>query len=747
MASGAANLQGSIPNQFQNDIQVDEQAPKPKNDVAMDHQDNADFNALAEQEPHLTAEAPMSLPLNGGFHPSAGTQERTTAAMNAPILHQNNPNYSPYASQLEQHTDTSSLSPFQMAPPPSSGIPNFSKPPQVAGQYSQPRNSSLDSAASQSRRHHLLRHTLPFEAVGANAVHHFGVTNVPDALRAVQKMSQRDLQQAFERVYNVKSSSNNNNWLRKKLVEALVPKDGPSSGDAAINAILDEIMIKGPSAKKRAKETADGTTTGDGSVDGRVPPPYPQQKQRKQSVVRPSPLDTYPGYHEPEEYLPGYVEDTGLTAGGRRKRRAAAGVAAATAAVLRDPDLEEIEKADLQRASSGEQDRRYGTGNSAATAAAVTAAARGGRQVSAAGDNNAVRFNNREGGGGGGQHHPSTGSRVEEQSQDAIANALQTLTHLLSIAVRQGKVNPGGSSNGGIAGALGAFGGGASAANGWGDHQYLQSLQQQQQQQHYYQQQQQAAAAAFARPLPPQAQAADPYAMLQQYAAANGMRGQGATTTVAAPTNAGGAPDTRAQLVEALSAAGIFGKFGGQRAQHQQAQAQAPPTQQPPSITAAAAAAAAVSKQRGGGGGGGQQDSAALDRLLASLGQQQQAVAPAAVVAPPVTRPINPANPSASELLHRALAAHAAAHQQRINPQQPPAAAAAPAPTPTAPINGSAPSAPVPYNIPGSNFPMDHILMQLLQQQAGAQKPAAGNQPGAGAAAPPAAAGEGAAQQ
>ena len=218
MANGAANFQGSIPNQIQEeDNHEDKKSAKPNNDVAMYQQNNADTNGVAEQEPHSTAGAPMSVPINGRNLPAAPTQEfeDINAAMNAPT-----PNYfSLHNNHSEQYTGSAFVSPFQMGPPPGGNDQMFSKPPQVAGHSSQPRNNSLDSAGSQSRRHHLLRHTLPSEAVGDNAVHHFGVTNVPDALWAVQKMTQRDLQQAFERVYNVKNSSNNNNWLRKKLVE------------------------------------------------------------------------------------------------------------------------------------------------------------------------------------------------------------------------------------------------------------------------------------------------------------------------------------------------------------------------------------------------------------------------------------------------------------------------------------------------------------------------------------------------
>ena len=43
--------------------------------------------------------------------------------------------------------------------------------------------------------------------------------NVRQAVRRIAKMAQRELQLMFERVYGVRSSSNNNLWLRKKLIE------------------------------------------------------------------------------------------------------------------------------------------------------------------------------------------------------------------------------------------------------------------------------------------------------------------------------------------------------------------------------------------------------------------------------------------------------------------------------------------------------------------------------------------------
>jgi hypothetical protein len=229
MASGALNMQDSIPN---NQIEIKKQedaekVPKPTDGIEMNPPNDLNYPITA---PQAAPEAPLPVSLPGIISNSSGVLAAAAADTNPlldasavipaftnPPYHQNYPSYAPQADPNEPPM----VSPFEVAAPPGCvPLTNFAQPPaQIVGQLSQPRNSSLDSAGSASRRHHLLRHTLPSESIGEHAVHHFYVTNVPDALRAVQKMSQRDLQQAFERVYNVKSSSNNNNWLRKKLVE------------------------------------------------------------------------------------------------------------------------------------------------------------------------------------------------------------------------------------------------------------------------------------------------------------------------------------------------------------------------------------------------------------------------------------------------------------------------------------------------------------------------------------------------
>lgn len=72
-----------------------------------------------------------------------------------------------------------------------------------------------------SRQHHLLRHSLPSEQRGEGVLAHFGVDTISEAAKQIKKMSQRDLQAKFKAVYGARTFSNNNNWLRRKLFEAI----------------------------------------------------------------------------------------------------------------------------------------------------------------------------------------------------------------------------------------------------------------------------------------------------------------------------------------------------------------------------------------------------------------------------------------------------------------------------------------------------------------------------------------------
>lgn len=84
-------------------------------------------------------------------------------------------------------------------------------------------------------QHHLLRHCLPEDARGEGALCHFGAVSVVEAAKAIKKMSQRELQAKFRAVYNSVTHSNNNNWLRRKLFEAigLDPTKGSAKKAAA----------------------------------------------------------------------------------------------------------------------------------------------------------------------------------------------------------------------------------------------------------------------------------------------------------------------------------------------------------------------------------------------------------------------------------------------------------------------------------------------------------------------------------
>lgn len=71
-----------------------------------------------------------------------------------------------------------------------------------------------------SRTHHLLKHCLS-DGQRMEALEHFGTDDVKDAARDISKMGQRELQNKFKLVYGNTTHSNNNDWLRRKLYEAI----------------------------------------------------------------------------------------------------------------------------------------------------------------------------------------------------------------------------------------------------------------------------------------------------------------------------------------------------------------------------------------------------------------------------------------------------------------------------------------------------------------------------------------------
>lgn len=76
------------------------------------------------------------------------------------------------------------------------------------------------NTSQQQQPHHLLKHQLRPE--NAQALSHFDANNdVKEASREISRMGQRDLQAKFKLVYGTQTHSNNNEWLRRKLYEAI----------------------------------------------------------------------------------------------------------------------------------------------------------------------------------------------------------------------------------------------------------------------------------------------------------------------------------------------------------------------------------------------------------------------------------------------------------------------------------------------------------------------------------------------
>ena len=70
-------------------------------------------------------------------------------------------------------------------------------------------------------QHHLTRHWLEEGSRGEVAQQRLGASSLKEAEAMIKNMSQRDLRSAFMRVYGTVTSSYNNNWMRRKLYEAV----------------------------------------------------------------------------------------------------------------------------------------------------------------------------------------------------------------------------------------------------------------------------------------------------------------------------------------------------------------------------------------------------------------------------------------------------------------------------------------------------------------------------------------------
>eukprot|EP00887_Chlorella_sp_A99_P001904 scaffold18.g1904.t1 len=70
------------------------------------------------------------------------------------------------------------------------------------------------------RTHHLLKHCLSNDQKG-EALQYFNTNDVKEAAKDISRMGQRELQSKFKVVYGSVTHSNNNDWLRRKLYEAI----------------------------------------------------------------------------------------------------------------------------------------------------------------------------------------------------------------------------------------------------------------------------------------------------------------------------------------------------------------------------------------------------------------------------------------------------------------------------------------------------------------------------------------------
>lgn len=97
-----------------------------------------------------------------------------------------------------------------------------------------------------NKTHHLLKHCLS-NGQRTEALAYFNTMDVKDAAKEISKMGQRDLQSKFKLVYGTATHSNNNDWLRRKLYEAI--------GAAPIKAATKN-KVRKPPAKARKSSSS-----------------------------------------------------------------------------------------------------------------------------------------------------------------------------------------------------------------------------------------------------------------------------------------------------------------------------------------------------------------------------------------------------------------------------------------------------------------------------------------------------------
>ena len=82
-------------------------------------------------------------------------------------------------------------------------------------------DGDAETTAPAEKQHHLTRHWLAPEARGGGAIVALGADGPKAAEQLIRSMGQRELRQSFQKVYGTPTNSFNNNWLRRKLYEAV----------------------------------------------------------------------------------------------------------------------------------------------------------------------------------------------------------------------------------------------------------------------------------------------------------------------------------------------------------------------------------------------------------------------------------------------------------------------------------------------------------------------------------------------
>ena len=141
-----------------------------------------------------------------------------------------------------------------MLPPNRSGLASLDGRPATTADML----SGLDPDLDPNRAHHLLKHSLS-DGQRVDALAHFETDDVKDAAKEISKMGQRDLQGKFRMVYGTATHSNNNDWLRRKLYEAI--------GAAPIK-VATKSKPRKPAAKARKAVIQDPVYQGNTSAGG-----------------------------------------------------------------------------------------------------------------------------------------------------------------------------------------------------------------------------------------------------------------------------------------------------------------------------------------------------------------------------------------------------------------------------------------------------------------------------------------------